>query len=65
MVTRFDLEQKILGCWGIVDDLRVLSNSSDLRDGDLECIARLYELKFNDLFSCFETLIASNTIKDN
>jgi len=63
MSDRFDLEQKIMGCWNIVEDLKLLANfSTDTKVASmLQGLADLYQLKFEDTFECFEKSIQSNT----
>jgi len=51
---RFDLEQAILSCWGITDDIRLLSKSDNTEAMDYEALARLYEFKFEQCFKIFE-----------
>ena len=67
---RFDLEQHIMKCWNITDDLDVLSKA--VRDVDFDVgetanillgIRQLYEIKFSNLFSCFEDLVKQKKIK--
>ncbi len=59
MSTRFDLEQKILGCWSIVDDLETFLNhydnlTEDQRQNILIGLKDLYTLKFQECFDVFE-----------
>jgi hypothetical protein len=49
--TRVDLEQDILACWSVIDDIRKLDN-----ENDVETIANYYELKFKQLWNTFENL---------
>lgn len=56
---RFDLEQDILACWGVVEDIRLLYDNYDqLTDAErrvlLLSLISLYELKFQKTFSTFE-----------
>ena len=60
---RFELEQKILDCWGICDDLEVLCEGVLDRDMNSDQIANvligmkeLYHLKFEKTFEIFEHL---------
>ncbi len=60
---RFDLEQQIMTCWNIVEDLKVLSDSI-LEGGTPDenaniCIGieALYQKKFDKLFRIFESLV--------
>ncbi len=53
----FDLEQKILQCWGVVDDLRLLATQQAPAQ-EYEALATLYERKFNSTFAAFEQVCA-------
>jgi uncharacterized protein involved in tolerance to divalent cations len=63
MSTQFDLEQQIMDCWGIVDDLKSIYSSDTLfEDSDevptiLMGISKLYHLKFDQLFQTFEKML--------
>ena len=67
MSNRFDLEQQIMNCWGITEDINtlyahVMDQSKDEIDIDqianiLLGISQLYELKFQTLFQMFEDQI--------
>lgn len=62
MADRFDLEQKILGCWHITDDLKLFYHKFDELTEDEKAnfllgIIQLYQMKFDDTFKCFEELI--------
>lgn len=55
---RFDLEQDIMNCWNVVDDLKMLLVSDDGYDnGDIEAVARLYQKKFQVLWATFEECV--------
>ena len=54
---RFDLEQQIMTCWSMVDDLRAFSNSGASTD-ELQALAKVYDRKFNILFETFSTMIS-------
>ena len=64
MVDRFDLEQNIMKCWNVTDDIdMVYSNVMD-RDMSKDEIANallglqaLYNMKFEELWENFEQLI--------
>ena len=65
---RFDLEQQIMSCWTITDDLKIL-NESILEGGTVDenaniCtgLQALYDKKFEKLFSIFEYLIHTKKI---
>jgi hypothetical protein len=71
---RFDLEQGIMKCWGIIEDIRLLNKNvlEGMPDGGelttddvsnyLLGLETIYEMKFNDLFHIFSTLIAEKKI---
>lgn len=50
---RFDLEQSIMQCWNMVDDVNLLVKRG-ASPGDFEGVARLYQHKFEELFAQFE-----------
>jgi len=60
---RFDLEQSIMSCWSIVDDLHLLADAMESGENKrmhhemLLNLSQLYELKFDKLFKDFETFI--------
>lgn len=69
MKTRFDLEQDIMNCWHVVDDLKILCEGvleKDLTKDEIANILlgleQLYQLKFEKLFDVFETLIRNGDI---
>ena len=57
---RYELEQAIMSCWGITDDLHLLADA--MQEGEhkrmhhemLLNLSQLYELKFQKLFKEFE-----------
>ena len=59
--TRFDMEQEIMGCWNIIEDIKVLHEGVVERDLTTDQISNIllgmqemYQLKFNILFETFE-----------
>jgi hypothetical protein len=56
-VDRFDLEQQILTCWSMVDDLRAFANSGATTD-EFQALARVYDRKFDILFETFSTMVS-------
>ena len=56
-VDRFDLEQQIMACWTMVDDLRAFANSGADTD-ELRALSRVYDRKFNIMFETFSTMIS-------
>ena len=51
---RFYLEQQILDCWKITDDLRLVAVKGEQA---VVAVATLYELKFEQLWSTFESMV--------
>lgn len=52
----FDLEQKIMDCWGVVDDMEEVADEFDdprVKEA-FKNLATLYGIKFNNLFGLFE-----------
>lgn len=61
---RFDLEQNIMKCWSVTEDIYLLYENvmekemtKDEISNVLLGLHQLYELKFNKLFDNFETLV--------
>ena len=77
MSTQFDLEQRIMQCWNIIDDIRVvytrhLDGEKPLTEDELANILigmeQLYDIKFYNLFSTYEKLlkeIHESKVRDN
>jgi len=67
-IDRFVLEQDIMECWGVVDDIKVLTgnpglmNDAQRMDNALNAVSVLYQLKFEKLFDTFETLVHERDI---
>lgn len=67
MVNDFDFEQQIMDCWGIVEDLKTLTQGTLEMNLSKDTIANitlgmadLYQLKFNLLFDTYERLISES-----
>lgn len=67
MSKQFDLEQQILSCWHVVDDLKLLTErlldgpkpmTEDEISNILIGMETLYQLKFDKCFKLFEEYIA-------
>lgn len=56
MLDRFDLEEQIIECWNITDELKDLNNEL------VQAIALLYEHKFQRLWSTFEECVKNGSI---
>ena len=64
MSDRFDLEQQIMNCWNVVDDIKMVQAMNDLRALSEDEMANallglqtLYQMKFEVLFNTFENMI--------
>lgn len=53
---RFDLEQQILDCWKITDDIELLEQHG-ANGPDFVSLANTYEFKFKQLWETFEYLV--------
>jgi hypothetical protein len=67
---RFDLEQAIMNCWNITEDIKLISQMNDIRElsGDermnaLLGLETLYNMKFEILFDGFTRMIKDGQIK--
>jgi hypothetical protein len=58
-VDRFDLEQQIMQCWSMVDDLKQFVEAGASTD-ELRALAKVYERKFDILFETFSTMVSEN-----
>lgn len=71
MSDRFDLEQNILQCWNVTDDIDLLYRTyydSDTMSKDdvanfLLGLNAIYNAKFRELFNRFETMVGNGSIK--
>lgn len=64
MESVFTLEQQILSCWGVTDDIQVLIRQMDRRSltedeqmNFLIGIVTIYNQKFEQMFETFENLV--------
>jgi hypothetical protein len=73
MSDRFDFEQQIVKCWSVVDDLKELDEGlfeewlefdKDTVSNHILGVANSYDVKFNKLWSLFET-VYMDTIREN
>lgn len=58
MANRFDLEQHILNCWNVVDDLKQFGDNSEV----IQAMEKLYQAKFEKLFECFEEVVRADQL---
>ena len=63
MTDRFDLEQQILDCWKITDDIPMME-AQGANVADMTSLACVYEFKFKQLWATFETMVADRQFKD-
>ncbi|CAB4221519.1 hypothetical protein UFOVP1636_346 [uncultured Caudovirales phage] len=63
MTDRFDLEQQILDCWKITDDIPMME-AQGANTADMTSLACVYEFKFKQLWATFETMVAERQFKD-
>jgi hypothetical protein len=61
---RFDLEQQIMQCWSMVDDVRAFANSGATTD-EFRALARVYDRKFDILFETFSTMISEGQFAEH
>lgn len=66
---RFDLEQQILQCWNLCEDVATLAEGAMEQDLSTDQIVNvlnglhdLYDIRFNKLFQTFETLLREGQI---
>jgi hypothetical protein len=71
MTDRFDLEQSILKCWNVTDDIdllyeNVMDRSPEMTTDDIANtllgMKQIYEMRFEKLFSEFEKLVREKKI---
>ena len=67
MTDRFDLEQEIMKCWNVTEDIDNLyyaqeSMSEDEVQNYLLGLKAIYEVKFNKLWDTFEACIKNRQI---
>jgi hypothetical protein len=55
-VDRFDLEQAIMQCWGVVDDLKSFV-AQDAAPEDYLALSRVYQKHFEYVWAIFEKML--------
>ena len=63
-VDRFDLEQQIMQCWSMVDDLQAFIDAGASTD-ELRALAKVYQRKFDILFETFSTMVSEHQFADH
>lgn len=67
MTYRFDLEQNIMQCWNVCDDIQLMLDQWDKLDEDakqnyLIGLKQMYQMKFERLWDNFEGCVRSKQI---
>lgn len=57
MTDRFDLEQQILECWKVTDDIKLFV-SQNSNSEEFDALSIYYNKKFEQLWATFETMCA-------
>ena len=62
----FDLEQEIMDCWGIVEDIDIVYHAHSDKDNELANallgLKTLYHLKFDRLWNTFEDCVKTKKL---
>ena len=61
-IDRFTLEQQIMTCWNVVEDLQMIATRDEGTLENIQALSRIYQLKFETLFDTFEQLIAEGKV---
>ena len=61
MSDRFDLEQQLLECWKLTDDIKLLAER-DAPPTVFVALASVYEFKFEQLWQTFENLVKERQV---
>lgn len=67
MSTRFDLEQNIMQCWNVTDDIQLMLDSWEKLDEDakqnfLIGLKQMYQMKFEKCWDTFEVCCSNKQI---
>ena len=67
MTDRFDLEQGIMQCWNVCEDIQLVLDHSDKLDEDhklnyLVGLKQMYHMKFETAWDTFENCVRSRQI---
>ena len=63
MTDRFDLEQQIMECWKITDDIPLLEEQG-ANTADMTSLACVYEFKFMKLWDTFSKMVEEKQFKE-
>lgn len=50
----FDLEQEIIQCWNVVEDIQLVMESGGDTHANIDALTKLYSLKFQQCWKTFE-----------
>lgn len=65
MSDRFDLEQQILECWKVTDDIRaVLQHGANDLDANFDALAKLTDVRFEKLWYIFDQMCQTRQFAD-
>ena len=64
IMDRFDLEQQILDCWKITDDIAMME-AQGANTADMTSLACVYEYKFKRLWDIFEGMVHEKQFKSS
>jgi hypothetical protein len=67
MTNRFDLEQNIMQCWNVCDDIQLYLDMHDKMDEDqrmnyLIGLKQMYQMKFERCWDSFEKCVSTRQI---
>ena len=65
---RFDLEEQITICWGIIEDLKMIVEPMEDDHIDrkrIEAVIELYDMKFNYLWNIFSELVETQQFRSS
>jgi len=65
---RFDLEEQITICWGIIEDLKMIVEPMEDDHIDrkrIEAVIELYDMKFNYLWNTFNQLVEEKQFRSS
>lgn len=63
MTDRVDLEQQIMECWKITDDIPLLEEQG-ANTADMTSLACVYEFKFKKLWDTFSKMVEEKQFKE-
>jgi hypothetical protein len=61
-IMRFDLENKILNTWQIIDDIKLLASRNATKE-EWEAVCTVYDVRFDDTFTYFEQMVREGKIQ--